>query len=129
TSAKYNVIDRRTPAITYRIEKVTVTPEIKTTRIVWGDVIDVTADEALAAATPAKDKQGSAVTFLQDMLTNGPVPVEIIQKRADVRGFSWDQMKRARSKMGVVSYKGGLDEGWMWALPQHAPASAMGNIE
>jgi hypothetical protein len=121
TSAKYNVIDRRTPAIAYRIEKVALTPEIRTTRIVWGDVVDVTADEALAAAAPSKDRQSSAVVFLQDMLTNGPVPVETIRKRASIRGFGWDQIKRAKVKMGVVSYKPGMNEGWMWALPQDVP--------
>jgi DNA polymerase bacteriophage-type len=79
-SAKYNVIDRRTPAIAYRIEKALATPEIEITRVAWEETIDITADEALAAATPPKERKGdAAVTFLQDMLTSGPGLVEIIQ--------------------------------------------------
>jgi putative DNA primase/helicase len=120
-SAKYNVIGRRTPAVAYRIEEFWATPEIKTTRVVWEDEIDVTADEALAAAAPIKDRQSGVVVFLQDMLTSGPVLVETIQKRAGARGFGWDQVKRAKARMGIVSYKAGMDEGWMWALPQDAP--------
>jgi hypothetical protein len=120
-SAKYNVISRDTPAIAYKIERVWVTPEIETTHVVWDGVVEVSADEAIAAAAPAKDRQNSAVTFLLDVLANGPVPVKTIEERAAVRGFSKDQLDRAKKKMGVVSFKEKVLQGRsFWALPQHA---------
>jgi DNA polymerase len=98
---------------------------ISVSRIAWEETINMTADEALAAAAPRKDKDsGGPTVFLQDMLTNGPVPVKTIEERAEARGFSKDQLDRAKKKMGVVAFReGGVGkEGrWFWALPQHAP--------
>jgi len=58
------------------------------------------------------------------MLANGPVPKSIIDERAKVRGFTPDQQRRARESMGVVTFKGGFEGGWLWSLPQHAPKDA-----
>ena len=115
------------PTIAYRISQAETGADMETGEtiiapcIVWEETVAVTADEAIAATTPAKDRQGGVVTFVQDMLTNGPVLVTVVEERAAVRGFSWDQVKRAKSKMGVMSYKNGLADGWFWALPQHVP--------
>jgi putative DNA primase/helicase len=121
-SAKYNVIGRRTPAVAYRIEEFWATPEIKTTRVVWEDEIDVTADEALAAAAPAKSREGNIKQFLLDMLANGPVPKTVIEERAAKRGFSNSALDRAKDDMGIVVGKEKRFGGkWIWSLPQHAP--------
>jgi hypothetical protein len=85
------------------------------------------AGKALAAVAPTKDKgqQSGAVGFLLDILAHAPVPVKTIEERAAVRGFSKDQQKRAKQKMGVVAFKEGMVDGrWFWALPQHAPQEA-----
>jgi putative DNA primase/helicase len=121
TSAKRNVAQRRIPAIAYQIEEVTVAAGITAPRIVWGDTLDITADEALAALAPSKDRQSGAVTFLLDILANGPVPKKIIEERAAARGFSDNQLRTAKQKLGIVVFKAGMAGGWMWALPQHAP--------
>jgi DNA polymerase bacteriophage-type len=101
--------------------------DILTSSVEWDEVVDMTADQALAAVAPTKDKsqQSGAVGFLLDVLANGPVPVKIIEERAAARGFSKDQQKRAKQKMCVVAFKEGLVDGrWIWALPQHAPQAA-----
>ena len=121
TSPKHNVAQRRIPAITYRIEEATVAPGITAPRIVWEETVDVTADEALAAASPSKDKKRGAIAFLGDVLASAPVHSKIVLRRGEVHGFSEDQLRRAKDKMGVVAYKDGVMGGWMWALPQHAP--------
>ena len=81
--------------------------DILTSNVVWEEAVDITADQALAAATPTKDKgqQSGAVGFLLDVLANGPVPVKIIDERAVARGFSKDQLKRAKQKMCVGAFK------------------------
>ena len=92
--------------------------------VVWEEVVDITADQAVAAATPTKKDRdrGGAVMLLLNILANSPVPVAIIEERAAACGFSKDQLKRAKQKMGVVAFKEGkLDGRWFWALPEHAP--------
>jgi hypothetical protein len=83
----------------------------------------ITADEALAAANPGKERgPRSVVNFLLDILANGPVLKKIIEDRAAAHGFSEDQLQRAKGRMGIVSFKEKLMQGrWYWALPQHAP--------
>jgi hypothetical protein len=76
------------------------TSTIKTTRVAWNGIVEVSANEALAAATPARLKACSVVTFLHDVLSGGPVPIE---ERGVVRGK--DQLDRAKKKLGVVSFK------------------------
>ena len=80
------MISRNTPALACKIEEFWATPEIKTTRVVWDGIVDVSADEALAAATPAKHNADSAATFLQDMLSGGQVLVKTIEERAALAG-------------------------------------------
>jgi hypothetical protein len=89
----------------------------------WEEIVDITADQAVAATIGSKKESDPAV-FLQDMLTNGPVTINLIEQRGAVRGFSKDQLKRAKRKLGVVAFKeeGKLEGCWFWALPQHAPA-------
>jgi putative DNA primase/helicase len=78
---------------------------VETSKIIWEGPVDVTADEAIAATATRKDHSG-AVMFLMDMLANGPVPKTLIDERAAVRGFSEDQLKRAKAKTGIVAQGG-----------------------
>ena len=98
----------------------------------WRKLSDITADQAVAASTPMKKDQGGAMTFLQDILTNGPARAKTIQERGGIRGFSQDQLDRAKKKIGVVAYRiGGIaDTGvWLWALPQDAPGTEQAQQE
>ena len=123
----------RMPTLAYRIVQAVggtdpqTRADIVTSSVVWEEAVDVTADQALAAAAPTKDKgrQGGAVGFLLDVLANGPVSVKTIEERADARGFSKDQLDRAKRKMCVEAIKEGgkIDGRWFWALPQHAAQS------
>jgi hypothetical protein len=125
------------PTLAYRITEMVGGVDPKTganivmSGIVWEGAVDMTADQALAALAPTKDKgqQSGAVAFLLDVLANGPVPVKIIEERAAARGFSKDQLKRAKQKMCVGTFKEGgkLDGGWLWALAEHTPPQAARN--
>jgi putative DNA primase/helicase len=95
--------------------------EIPTSRIAWEETINISADDALAATSAKKDHSG-AVMFLMDMLSNGPVPKTLIDERAAARGFSEDQLKRAKTKMGVMAFKAQEFQGaWFWCLAEHHP--------
>jgi hypothetical protein len=57
-----------------------------------------------------------------NVLAHGPVAVKTIETDAAARGFSVDQLRRVKRKMGIVTFKeeGRLEGGWFWALPHHA---------
>jgi hypothetical protein len=40
-----------------------------------------------------------------------------VEEQARQRGFSKDQLDRAKRKLGIISEKGGFNGGWTWALP------------
>jgi len=122
------------PTIAYRITQAVggtdsqTGADIVTSSVSWEEVVDVTADQAIAAAsTKSKDQQSGAVVFLMDILANGPVPVKTIEDRATARGFSKDQLKRAKQKMCVEAFKeeGKAHGGWLWALAEHAPREGL----
>jgi hypothetical protein len=95
--------------------------DVSTSRIVWEEPVDVSADGALAATATRKDRGGGAAMFLMNMLANGPVPKTVIDERAAVCGFSEDQLRGAKTKMGVETFKEKFDGPWFWSLPQHRP--------
>src|SRR5262249_34859771 len=100
--------------------------EVQTSKIVWEEIVSITADEALAAGSAKKDHFGARM-FLMDMLANGPIPIKLIEERAAARGLSKDQLDRAKGKMGIVAFKEKKkDGGWFWALPQHMPLGEEG---
>jgi hypothetical protein len=113
------------PTLAYRITEKQLDGDIKAACVAWEEIVDITADQAVAAATISKERgqQSNVVVFLLDILASGPVLVTVIEERAATRGFSKDQLNRARRKMGVVPFKekGTLGGRWFWALPQHAP--------
>jgi hypothetical protein len=79
--------------------------EVETSKIVWREIVSVTADEALAASS-MKQELYDATIFLMDLLANGPETVAYIEDRAKGRrGLSEMQLKRAKRKMGIVAFK------------------------
>jgi DNA polymerase len=127
------------PTLAYRIEEVSIgwdakrECEIKAPRIVWDrEPVDVTADEAIAAnkvtlGDSRKAKAAPIREFLHDILAAGPVLQKVIVERGAAKGFSLDQLRRARDRIKARSFKRrdeNLSSPWMWALPEHIPADA-----
>ena len=120
------------PSIAYRISQATAGTDAKTGEeigaacVVWEEIVELTADQALAAATPSKDKSG-VVAFLLDILANGQVPRGVIEERAIAHGYGSDQLHRAKRKLGIIAFREAVFQGrWFWALPQHAPGPDRG---
>jgi DNA polymerase bacteriophage-type len=124
TNPKNNV-SRKMSTLAYRIIEKPLDGDIKAARVTWEGFVDISADQAIAAATPARERgqQSDVVIFLMTILANGPVAVKTIEDKAAENGFSKDQLHRAKRKMGVVAFKeeGTLEGHWLWALAQHAP--------
>jgi hypothetical protein len=131
TNAKINIAARQ-PTLAYRIAVVEVDHDDDGTIITapvirWDGEVDITANEALAACRPSKGNRNTVGEFLFDILAGGPVLQTLITERGTEHGFSYDQLKRAKRKLGVRSFKkreAGLDSPWLWGLPQHVPEGA-----
>ena len=124
--------DQKALAYKFAVREVATDPEtgapIIAPYIVWEpEPVDVTAVEAMAAANEgrppaARDK---AIKFLQNELAVGPRAAKELTEMAEANDISKRTLKRAKSELGVMTTKDGLDGGWTWKLPEEAaPESA-----
>jgi hypothetical protein len=130
TNPKNNV-SRKMPTLAYRIDEKQLDGGIKAAYVIWEDIVDITADQAIAATAPAKKtKSENVVEFLLDILAARPVPLEIIEQRAAAHGFSKDQLRYARQKIDIVTFKEKTFQGrGFWSLPEHAPQTGEDGVE
>jgi putative DNA primase/helicase len=95
-------------------------PGVQASSVLWGDPIKGTAREILAQAELTDDGKGGALEeakgFLNDLLSDGPLPQKQIKDEANGAGFSWITVRRAKEALGVISNKSGMDGGWTWEL-------------
>jgi putative DNA primase/helicase len=92
--------------------------DIDAPKIVWGEEVTITADEALAP--PPEEERGAleeACEFLTALLAEGPVTVEKVKKDARGAGIAAVTLKRAKRALKVKTEKTGMRGGWEWSLP------------
>jgi DNA polymerase len=132
TNPKIN-IEARQPTLIYTIDVVDIGFDeaagtvIRAPVIRWHGESELTADEALEAARPTRTKGSDPKEFLVDILISGPVLQKVIIERGAERGFSYDQLWRAKRALDVKAFKRSgenLTSPWLWALPQHIPPDA-----
>jgi putative DNA primase/helicase len=112
------------PTLSYRIEDAGDGPVVA-----WADEpVAITADEAIQSQSCIVDAQQTAEArecenWLREMLKDGPVPFKQIQKAAADSGLNLDGVKRAKSRIGATSSRGGFGPGgaWYWTLETTAP--------
>ncbi len=90
--------------------------------------IDMTADEKMCEELKAERSAGNqkrgpepfAVTaaknFLEQELSDGPLPVKELKSRAAAAGESWASVTRAKADIGIQPVK--RSDGWWWSLPK-----------
>jgi putative DNA primase/helicase len=108
--------------LAFRIVEKDVGSAIRAPAIEWEDErVTISADEALAAASANDGEEGGAlreaVEFLRDALAGGPVSRKTIKTDASANGVSEKTLRRAKSRLGVVTRKMGMKEGWIWEIP------------
>jgi hypothetical protein len=133
TKPKHNITGAG-PTLVYRMEMIDTKDCDEETGVVirapvirWEGEMDITADEAIAAARTTKSKSSlTAQGFLTDFLAGGPQLQTAVIERGAERRFTEHQLKHAKTKLAIVSYRKGFGESgvWFWALPQHAPEGA-----
>jgi hypothetical protein len=92
---------------------------IKVARVVMLGESDLGVEDILRPMR--QQARGGATQWLVQVLANGPMPAEWIEKGAQEAGHSWRTVQRAKDDLGVRSDRvGGLGkEGrWEWALPR-----------
>jgi putative DNA primase/helicase len=85
----------------------------------WGQPLEGTARDLLAVEEPENkaDALTTAVTFLKELLQDGPIDVCMIEERAKIAGVSYSTLRRAKATLGIKASKKAMEEGWEWALP------------
>ena len=106
--------------IAYRLTTAQTSKQIEAVRVEWdGEPVDISANEAIAAA--AEDRRSSgrreAEEFLQGYLENGPMPADQIAAAAEANGINERTLRRAKTRLRIVSEKSGYQGAWMWRLP------------
>jgi site-specific DNA-cytosine methylase len=111
--------------LAYRIEGLTVTEgstDIETSRINWEDSpVTITADEATAPrgiGYESKSGKAEAMEFLKEILAGGSRPASEVKAHAHEAGITDKMLRTAREALGLDVTKGGMSEGWIWALPK-----------
>ncbi|MBB5066172.1 AAA family ATPase [Granulicella mallensis] len=103
----------------YMIEDGTITAQgvdLDTTRIVWGERQSEALHEAINP--PQNEPDGAlrmAMSFLSDVLANGPVPYNKVMSLVAEQPFSLSSIQRAKKMLGIMSRK--RSDGWWWVLP------------
>ena len=94
-------------------------------RINWLGESEVSAKDLLATPQDHEqtDARGEAAEFLQDILSEGPVPANEVIQDAEDAGIAEKTLRRAKKLLRVVAYRenrAGEQRGsgrWMWKLP------------
>jgi|CXWL01.1.fsa_nt_gi putative DNA primase/helicase len=92
---------------------------IETSRVVWeSSAVTVTAEEAMKPQVHDDERSDldDAKDFLRELLTDGPIPSKQIRGDAEGAGHAWRTIQRAQKALGVVAFKKGMKEGWLWKL-------------
>lgn len=100
-------------------------PGISASYVEWGEKVDGSARDVLSEAEATPERNGSsardAATFLLALLNDGPLPSDDIKDQAAGAGLSWATVRRAQTRLGVVSRREGYGSAgrWFWSLPDH----------
>jgi hypothetical protein len=107
--------------LAFRIVERQVTGSIRAPVIEWENQhLTITADEALAASANEGEERGAvgeAMDFLQDILCTGPVSCKHINAGAKANGIKDRTLDRAKKRLGILTRKTGMKDGWIWELP------------
>jgi len=95
-------------------------------KIVWGGNISHTAESLLSAVnTPQGEGERSAlvgaVEFLTELLSNGPMQVDEINKASRDNFIKTATLRRAKDSLNIKAYRSGFGGkgGWYWEMSKH----------
>ena len=99
-------------------------------RVEWlDDEVRETADDLLGGGDGGvrrATRRVEAAEWLQEYLTDGPVPASEVKDAGRAVGFTDVTLERAKRELGVESCKVGMDGGWCWQLAEQGHESRDG---
>lgn len=110
----------------YAVEQLDLGHGIHACRIAWGSTLEGSARDLLgqAEADDAEAEERRDVdSFLEDLLFCGEQTAKVIYRDAEAAGYSRDQIKRAKRRLGVQTTKTAMEGGWVWRLPPESTAN------
>jgi len=115
----------------YTLEQGEARPGIEASRTRWGGPIEGSARELLADAEAADDARQEAhdiESWLRDQLGDGRMPMRELERTAREEGFSTDQLKRAKRRIGAETEREGFGKSSVcyWRLPHSEPIGSIG---
>jgi putative DNA primase/helicase len=98
-------------------------PGVYASCLLWGKPEEGSARELLnrAESMPESEEQDRTLPqdeWLLELLSSGPKPNQEVVDQGAAAGFSKDQLRRARERLGVKSEKHGYQGQWAWTLPE-----------
>jgi hypothetical protein len=81
----------------------------------WTGKVNLSADQ-LTASDSGPSALDSAIDFLKQELSGGPIKATEIQKKAEARAIASRTIDRAKKELGVKVDKKGAS--WIWSLPK-----------
>lgn len=108
-------------SFTFRIDPL---PDTKTSRnrskFVWGEFVDLTADDIVSVAPIKNTEKESVVKWLRDTMELHPQMDQTkLEKMAATRSIKWEEVDRAADQLGIirVPHGEGHSRRMFWALP------------
>jgi putative DNA primase/helicase len=117
--------------LAFRLAQRIVSDDVIGSHVVWdSQPVSMTADQAVGADNGSEPTaKDDAISFLEQILADGPVDVPVLEQSAREAGMlgvgqSISQSKpfrSARRHLGIkpAQHKGKKSPGWFWALPAH----------
>jgi hypothetical protein len=94
--------------------------------VLLGESATLTKDRVFAKTTMRGEARREAADFLRDLLRDGSVDVEELEREADAAGLAWRTVQRASKDIGVVKRPQGFQEPWGGCCPgQNRPLGKM----
>lgn len=92
-------------------------PEHGVARVEWEGTTTHDAHGLLAGPSPdAAEDRHDIDAWLTDLLANGSVKANEVYSAADAAGYSKDQAKRAKKRLGIEATREAMDGPWFWKL-------------
>jgi len=73
------------------------------------------------------DDQGDVEDWLAELLSKGSMAANDIYRAADASGYSKDQAKRAKKKLGILATHPDIKGPWRWGMPPKGATSEQGS--
>lgn len=114
-------VTRPPKALTYTITELPDTmKERDRSKFEWGEYVDISADDLIAAPPPVKgpNEREEAKKFLEDILSKGPVELKKIEQTCEARSINIRTVYRAADTLGVKRSSTGFgkEKRSMWSL-------------